>query len=64
MTDEEKAAHPTHEITGGYLKILDESECGQLWWDNISERNRDIVRALPYFDAEIFKQITGIDVNK
>ena len=32
MTDEEKAAHPTYETTGGYLKVLDESECGQLWW--------------------------------
>ena len=25
MTDEEKAAHPTYETTGGYLKVLDES---------------------------------------
>lgn len=32
MTDEEKAEHLTHETTGGYLKVLDESECGQLWW--------------------------------
>ena len=31
MTDEEKAEHLTHETTGGYLKVLDESECGQLW---------------------------------
>lgn len=27
MTDEEKAEHLTHETTGGYLKVLDESEC-------------------------------------
>lgn len=32
MTDEEKVANPTYETTGGYLKVLDESECGQLWW--------------------------------
>ena len=31
MTDEEKAGHPTHETTGGYLKVLDESECAQFW---------------------------------
>lgn len=64
MTDEEKAAYPTHETTGGYLKILDESECGQMWWDGIDERNRGIIRALPNFDPEIFKLCTGIDILK
>lgn len=38
MTDEEKEQHPEYEVVGGYLKILDESECGQLWWDSLSER--------------------------
>ena len=37
MTDEEKEQHPEYEVVGGYLKILDESECGQLWWDSLSE---------------------------
>ena len=64
MTDEEKAAHPTHETTGGYLKVLDESECGQLWWDDLPECSRDIIRALPNFDAKIFEEITGIKVEK
>ena len=64
MTDEEKEENPTHETTGGYLKVLDESECGQIWWDGLSEQNRDIIRALPNFDAEIFEQCTGINVNK
>ena len=30
MTDEEKAVHPEHKTTGGYLKVLDESECSQI----------------------------------
>jgi len=63
MSDEEKAANPSFETTGGYLKVLDESECGQIWWDGLSEYNRDIIRALPNFDAEIFEQVTGIKVN-
>ena len=62
MTDEEKAAHPEHETTGGYLKVLDESECGQIWWDGLSERNREIIKVLPNFDATIFEQCTGIKV--
>ena len=60
MTDEEKAEHPTHETTGGYLKILDESECGQIWWDGLSDRQKEIIRSIPNYDKEIFEQITGI----
>ena len=63
MTDEEKAAYPTHETTGGYLKVLDESECGQIWWDGLPECHRDIIRALPNFDAAIFEEVTGIKVG-
>ena len=62
MTDEEKAAHPSHETTDGYLKVLDESECGQIWWDGLSEHNRNIIRALPNFDPVIFEQVTGIKI--
>ena len=64
MTDEEKAEHPTHETTGGYLKVLDESECSQIWWEGLSEYHRDIIRSLPNFDATIFEQCTGIKVGK
>lgn len=64
MTDEEKAAHPTYEATGGYLKVLDESECGQLWWDSLSDRQKNIIKAIPNFDAEIFFQCTGIKTDK
>ena len=63
MTDEEKEQYPEYETTGGYLKELDESECGQLWWDNLSDCDKNVIKSLPNFDAEIFKEITGIDVN-
>ena len=64
MTDEEKAEHPTHETTGGYLKVLDESECGQLWWGSLSDRRKEIIKAIPNFDAEIFFQCTGVRVDE
>ena len=60
MTDEEKEAHPSSETTGGYLKVLNESECGQIWWDGLSDQQKDIIMALPNFDPEIFEQCTGI----
>ena len=62
MTDEEKAAHPSYETTGGYLKILDESECAQLWWDGLPDYKKNTITALPNFDPEIFKQCTGITI--
>ena len=64
MTDEERVEHPTHETTGGYLKVLDESECGQIWWGGLSEDEKNVIFSLPNFDSDIFFQCTGIDVNK
>ena len=63
MTDEEKETNPTYSTTGGYLKVLDESECAQIWWDGLSESNRNIIKAIPNFDAVIFEQITGIKLE-
>ena len=64
MTDEEKVANPTYETTGGYLKVLDESECGQLWWNSLSDDEKKIIEDIPNFDVEIFEQCTGIKVVK
>lgn len=63
MTDEEKVANPTYETTGGYLKVLDESECGQLWWGSLSDYKKEIIKSIPNFDAEIFEECTGIKVD-
>ena len=60
MTDEEKAAHPEHETTGGYLKIRDNTDCCTEWWNGLSERNKNIIRSIPNFDTEKFYKITGI----
>ena len=64
MTDEEKAAHPEAETTGGYLKVLDNSECAVIWWHGLSDRQKNIIAAIPNFDKAIFKEITGIDVDE
>lgn len=64
MTDEEKAAHPEHETTGGYLKVLDESECSQIWWDELDNSQKEIIKSMPNFNESIFEEITGIKVDK
>ena len=63
MTNEEKEVHPSYKTTGGYLKELDESDCAQMWWNGLLEYQRNIIKALPNFDAKIFKQCTGITIE-
>ena len=62
MTDEEKAENPTYETTGGYLKVLDKSECGQLWWDGLSNYQKNIIKSLPNFNKEIFRECVGVNI--
>ncbi len=63
MTDQEKADHPEHKTTGGYLKTLDEADAAQTWWDGLDQCKRDIIQDLPNFDADIFFKCTGINVK-
>lgn len=63
MTDEEKEQHPEYKVVGGYLKILEKSERRQLWWDSLLEEDKNIIKSIPNFDAKIFKECTGIEVE-
>ena len=64
MSEEEKAAHPEHETTGGYLKVLDFKTACKMMWDDLDEEKRQAVTELPNFDAKVFEDITGINVNE
>lgn len=35
----------------------------RLWWDNLNMLDKEIILENPYFNAEVFKEITSIDVN-
>ena len=64
MTDAEKADNPQHEILGGYLKEYSEPHYAFVeWWDALTEDERDIIKAIPNFDADKWYQITGIDLR-
>ena len=62
MTDEEKAANQSYKTTGGYLKKLDKSEYVQIMWNGLSKKEKDTIMRIPNFDADIFKEITGIEI--
>ena len=63
MTDKEKAAHPEYQTTGGYLKIRDNTDCCKEWWKGLTEREKQVIKNIPNFDAEKFFMITGIRVE-
>ena len=64
MSEEEKAAHPEHETTGGYLKSIPFKEACAIMWKNLSDEEKLEVCRIPNFDPDIFERITGIKTNE
>lgn len=63
MTDDEKKEQADLHIRGGYLKTYSWEEAWANYWKDSDEEEKQRVLNLPNFDADIFKEITGIDVN-
>ena len=63
MTEEEKIKYPTYKTTGGYLKTVDFKTACKMMWDNLNDDDKKEVKKIPNFNAEIFEEITGINVN-
>lgn len=63
MTEEEKIENQTYKITWWYIKKREYKDACRLRWRNANEEERKIFLSLPWFDSEIFEEITGIDVN-
>lgn len=66
MTEQERKTCPNAKITAGCLKALSKTEREKqrrVWWKGLAKPAREAVLSLPNFDADIFREITGIDVN-
>jgi len=64
-TDEERKEHKKEiETCGGFLRTLDYKEAWRRSWDNADDEDRRKVLSLPNWDNEVFKEISGIDVEK
>ncbi len=63
MTDREKAANKGFHVVKGYLKTYTYKEAWANYWRDTTEDDRQRVLNLPNFDAEVFKDITGIEVE-
>ena len=63
MTDDEKAANPSHETTGGYLRTNDMKQAWAEAYAAATPEDIELTKALPGFDAEVFLEITGVDLR-
>ena len=63
MTDKEKKDDPNFFVRQGYLKTYTWNEAWANYWRDCDEKEKQRVLNLPNFDADIFKEITGIDVE-
>lgn len=50
------------EPIGGYLKTCTMKEAWANWWSKLTDENKEIIKQIPNFDTEVFKDITGIEV--
>ncbi len=63
MTVEEIEKHSEYKIIGGYLKTVTiTNNDRQIWWDALPNEEKEAVKELPNFDANKFKECTGITV--
>ena len=62
MTDDEKAAHPEHETTGGFLYL--EKADRQAWWESLSDDSKAAITSMLYFDADKFYMCTNIRAER
>ena len=64
MTDQDKADDPNFYMRGGQLRKKDYKTAFKESWDKADKADRIRVKDLPNFDAKIFFEISGIDVDK
>jgi hypothetical protein len=62
-TEEEMEKDESKKLIGGYLKSYTYKEACKNWWNGMSRKNRAIICSMPNFDANVFKEITGIEVT-
>ena len=62
-TEEEKKESVIRQCIGGYLKKFTYKEACANWWSKYTDDEKRIIMTIPNFDADIFKEITGIDVH-
>jgi len=67
MTDKEKGTYPQYVTTGGFLKVQDYKRAFIESYEALDSKEKAtqtaMLKALPGFDADIFRQISGITIK-
>uniref|UniRef100_UPI001CA5C54A hypothetical protein n=1 Tax=Clostridioides difficile TaxID=1496 RepID=UPI001CA5C54A len=56
--------NPKCETVGGYLKVFTFEEMCKNMCNSLTDEEKKVIMEIPNFDADIFKEITGIEVLK
>ena len=63
MSDKEKEDNPNWEVREGYLKTLTYKGAWREAYKKATKEDIKLLKKLPNFDAEVFKEITGLEVK-
>ena len=61
MSENEKKYNNCY-CCGGYVKKIEYKDAWSYLWSSITDREKKEIESLPNFDAEVFKEITGIQI--
>ena len=56
--------NPAENGVDGKLIVNTYEDACRRWWDGMSQYNKEIIKAIPNFNIDVFCDITGIDKNK
>ncbi len=62
MSDEEKENNPDAYVNYGYLRVYTYKEAWANLWSVLTDDQKESFKTLPNFDADIFEDITGIEI--
>jgi len=63
MTDKEKLDNPSYKTTTGHLRVIDMKSAWAEAYAKATPEDIELTKALPAFDADVFLEITGIDLR-
>jgi len=64
MSDADKIADPHFHVRCGQLRTRTYKEAWKHAWDNADPKDRILIKELPNFDADVFFEISGIDLRE
>ena len=62
MSDEEKENNLDAYVNYGYLRVYTYKEAWANLWSELTDDQKELFKTLPNFDADIFEDITGIEI--